>query len=60
MAKGDMSIVIETDKFMKATRLNFCKNRDCKFFNSGNCEFKEIEIDEAGRCRFFEKATAGK
>lgn len=42
--------------FMKETTV-ICKSDDCLYNKHGKCVFKEIIIEERGRCRQYTKKT---
>ena len=46
-------MVIGLDPLLTKARLNSCVAENCQFrdFRDSNCQFKEIEIGENGRCK---------
>lgn len=49
---------LKVHEFFTQSRVHLCKSKNCKYnricMGELECNLKEIEIDDAGRCRSFE------
>lgn len=59
--KGNFPRTVKPDRYFTATRIAFCQNKGCRFFDAKTygCSLKEIAVDKEGKCKNVEAGNEG-